>query len=135
MQTISLPSENISYCVTCTASLHLIRILLHFHEVLQSTENVNKKMNINSEKQTSSSSLSTSPVFKNLLSATVKYGDLEKLKIVINEFYELILMRGCLFVEYSNSTDNVMNSNSKVSGSEQQQQQQQNNRNNYHSGW
>nr|CAH8853386.1 unnamed protein product [Trichobilharzia regenti] len=133
MQTISLPSENISYCVTCTASLHLIRILLHFHEVLQSTENVNKKMNINSEKQTSSSSLSTSPVFKNLLSATVKYGDLEKLKIVINEFYELILMRGCLFVEYSNSTDNVMNSNSKVSGSEQQQQQQQNNRNNYHS--
>ncbi|VDO85650.1 unnamed protein product [Schistosoma mattheei] len=141
-KSISLPSGSISFCVACAGSLDLIRILLHFHEVLHSSSLSHESSNstttssssttttnshVNSEKQNSSHSI------KNILSATVKFGNADRLKTVINEFYGLII-HGCL-VSANNSVDTI--NNLALSGSEQsvlQQQQHQRSSRNYHPG-
>ncbi|CAH8632195.1 unnamed protein product [Schistosoma margrebowiei] len=132
-KSISLPSGSISFCVACAGSLDLIRILLHFHEVLHSSSLSHESSNsttttsssttttnspVNSEKQNSNHSI------KNILSATVKFGNADRLKTVINEFYGLII-HGCL-VSANNSIDTV--NNLALSGSEQSALQQQHQR-------
>ncbi|KAK4475523.1 hypothetical protein MN116_000805, partial [Schistosoma mekongi] len=131
---ISLPSGSISFRVACAGSLELIRILLRFHEVLESSScktatSVSTSSKINSEKQDCGQ-------LKSYLSASVKFGDGDRLKNVITEFYRLIIY-GCLTSGYNHSIDQI--NNLTLSGSEHplqqhhQQQQQRNPRSN-HSG-
>uniref|UniRef100_A0A3Q0KQ69 Trafficking protein particle complex subunit 8 n=1 Tax=Schistosoma mansoni TaxID=6183 RepID=A0A3Q0KQ69_SCHMA len=136
-KSISLPSGSISFRVACAGSLDLIRILLHFHEVLHPSSSSHESSNstttsssttnahVNSEKQNSNHPI------KNILSATVKFGNADRLKTVINEFYGLII-HGCL-VSANNSIDTI--NNLALSGSEQSvlQQQHQRSSRNYHS--
>ncbi|CAH8631538.1 unnamed protein product [Heterobilharzia americana] len=119
-KSVSLPPGRISFRVGCAGSLDLIRILLHFYEVLQSSiESFSLQsdcihspsitnIQMNSDKQ----NLSHIKIF---LAATIKFGDLDKLKTVISDFYGIII-RGWLIPAYS-SMDS-MNNNSTVSVSE-----------------
>ncbi|CAH8594705.1 unnamed protein product [Schistosoma turkestanicum] len=142
---ISLPSGNISFRVACAGSLDLIRILLHFHEVLHSSSSSSHESS-NSTTTSSSSSTTTSATInphrnfdkqdfnhlkKNILSATVKLADADRLKTVINEFYGLII-HGCFASAYNNSLDTLNTNVVTLAGSEQQQQQQQRGFRNYH---
>ncbi|CAH8630085.1 unnamed protein product [Schistosoma bovis] len=146
-KSISLPSGSISFCVACAGSLDLIRILLHFHEVLHSSSVSHESSNSTTTSSSSSSSSSSTTTtttnshvnsekqnsnhsIKNILSATVKFGNADRLKTVINEFYGLII-HGCL-VSANNSIDTI--NNLALSGSEQSvlQQQHQRSSRNYH---
>ncbi|KAH8862956.1 Integrator complex subunit [Schistosoma japonicum] len=132
-KSISLPPGSISFRVACAGSLDLIRILLRFHEVLESSSretstSMSTSSKTNSEKQDCSQ-------LKSYLSASVKFGNGDRLKNVITEFYRLII-HGCLTSGYNNSIDQI--NNLTLSGSEhplqQHHQQQQRNPRSNHSG-
>ncbi|KAH8862958.1 Integrator complex subunit [Schistosoma japonicum] len=105
-KSISLPPGSISFRVACAGSLDLIRILLRFHEVLESSSretstSMSTSSKTNSEKQDCSQ-------LKSYLSASVKFGNGDRLKNVITEFYRLII-HGCLTSGYNNSIDQINN--------------------------